>query len=66
MKISEMDREQLRDYILNSAEINRLDPESKAWQRAFVLARAAGFGQLEMDCPKCWEKVERFIREEKR
>lgn len=63
-KISDMDRAQLRDYILNSGEINRMDQESKAWQRAFELARHHGYGDLDMGCQSCWAKVERFIREE--
>lgn len=63
MKISEMDREQLRDYLKSSGEIHRPNSESKAWLRAFELARAAGFGQLDVDCVKCWEKVQRFIKE---
>lgn len=66
VKISEMNREQLRDYIMNSAEINRLDPESKAWQRAFELAKESGYGDLDIGCHSCWQKVERFIREEKK
>lgn len=66
MKISEMDRYQLREYLFNSGEINRMDSENKAWQRAFDLAKASGFGDLDMGCQSCWQKVDRFIREERK
>lgn len=65
MKISEMTREELREYMASNGELLRCSSESRAWQRAFELARAAGYGKLDMDCMKCWDKVTRFIRGEK-
>ena len=62
MKISDMDREQLKEYMLNSGQFHRMDSESRAWQRAFELARGAGMGELDMGCTKCWDKVEKFIK----
>ena len=62
MKISEMTREELRDHMVNTGRFNRKDSEVREWQRAFELARAAGMGELDMGCTKCWDKVEKFMK----
>lgn len=62
MKISEMNREQLKEYLHSSGEIHRQSKDSKAWQRAFELARSAGNGELDMGCGKCWDKVKEWIK----
>lgn len=63
MKISEMTREQLRDYMKSSREIHVFDADAKSWQRAFQLAKLAGHTHLEMDCTKCIQKVMDFLNE---
>lgn len=61
MKISEMTREELRDYMKASREIHTFDEDSKAWQRAFQLARQAGNEHWAMDCNKCRQKVQEWV-----
>jgi hypothetical protein len=61
MKIEEMDREQLRDYMRASREINRFDQYSKSWQRAFELARLSGMENMSMDCTGCIRKVHEWL-----
>lgn len=58
-----MTREELKEYLNSTGEIHRPNQESKAWQRAFELARVHGYGDLDMGCAACWNKVDRFIRE---
>ena len=61
MKIQEMTREQLRDYMKASREIHVFDSESPTWKRAFQLARSAGNEHWVMDCSKCIQKVQEWI-----
>lgn len=61
MKITEMNREQLRDYMRASREINRFDETSVAWQRAFELARQSGLENMSMDCSGCIRKVHEWL-----
>lgn len=57
MKIQEMNREELRDYMKASREILKFDPNNKAWIHAFVLARKSGLENMDMDCTTCRRKV---------
>ncbi len=57
MKITEMNREELRDYMRASREIHRFDQYSKTWQRAFELARKSGLENMDMGCTSCRRKV---------
>lgn len=61
MKISEMTKEELLDYMRSSREIHRYASDSKAWQRAFQLARMAGMENMEMGCGGCIRKVTEFL-----
>lgn len=61
MKIEEMNREQLRDHMRASREIHTFDYYSKAWQRAFELARLSGMENLAMDCTKCIRIVHEWL-----
>ena len=61
MKISDMNKEQLKEYLTTSGEIHRPNQESKAWQRAFELARGEGYGELDMGCTGCWVKVQKYM-----
>lgn len=62
MKISEMTKDQLREYMQQTGEMNRPDKDSRSWQRAFELARAAGMGDLDFGCQRCWDKVITWIK----
>lgn len=61
MKITEMTREQLRDYMRASRELNRFDSDSVAWKQAFKLARASGLESMDMSCTSCIKKVKEWI-----
>lgn len=61
MKITEMNREQLRDYMKASREIHRFDSENIAWRQAFKLARASGLENMSMDCSGCITKVREWL-----
>lgn len=61
MKVTEMGREELRDYMKASREIYRFDQYSKAWQRAFELARQNGLENMAMDCTYCIRKVHEWL-----
>lgn len=61
MKITEMNREQLRDYMRASREIHRFDEDSVAWKRAFELARQSGLENMSMDCSGCIRKVHEWL-----
>lgn len=61
MKITEMNREQLRDHMKASRTIYRYDSESIEWKQAFKLIRLAGFENYEMDCTKCITKVKEWL-----
>ncbi len=60
LKITEMNREQLRDYMRASREIHRFN-ESVAWRRAFELARLSGLENMSMDCSGCIRKVHEWL-----
>ena len=61
MKITEMNREQLRDYMKASREINRFDSENIVWQHAFKLARKSGMENVDMDCTGCIKRVKEWL-----
>jgi hypothetical protein len=61
MKITEMNREQLRDYMKASREILRFDSDSPAWKHAFKLARKSGMENMDMDCSGCIKKVHEWL-----
>lgn len=61
MKITDMTREQLRDYMKASREMHRFDSESVAWKHAFKLARANGLENMDMDCTGCIKKVKEWL-----
>jgi len=61
MKIAEMTREELRDYMKASREIHSFDEGSPAWRRAFELARKAGNEHWNSDCNKCLQKLQEWI-----
>lgn len=61
MKITEMNREQLRDYMKASREIYKYDESNASWRHAFKLAKAAGMESLTMDCSMCVKKVHEWL-----
>lgn len=62
MNISDMNREQLRDYMNNSFEMNRFNVDSRAWQHVLRLMKKAGYENLEMDCGSCVRKMIEWIK----
>ena len=64
MKINEMNRDQLRDYMKASRDIYRFDSDSPAWKHAFKLARLAGMESMDMECSSCIGKVKEWIEGE--
>lgn len=63
LKITDMNREQLRDYMRASREIHRYDSDNVAWKHAFKLANMAGLGRLDMDCTSCIRKVKEWLEQ---
>jgi hypothetical protein len=61
MKVSEMNKKELLDHMNASGEIHRMSSESKAWQRAFALARVGGLENVELGCAKCYAKVKEWL-----
>lgn len=67
MKISEMDKAELVQYMRNVTrelipnDRFRYDSEAHTWKRAFDLIRKDGYENLEMDCNKCIDKVYRWL-----
>lgn len=61
MKISEMDKVELANYMKASREILTYDNDSKAWKRAFELIKKAGFENLTPECGKCITKVQKWL-----
>lgn len=57
MKITEMNREQLRDHMKAARIIHKFDSESKEWKQAFKLARQNGLESVDMECTSCIKKV---------
>lgn len=62
MKISEMAKPDLVQYMKASGEIHRINTESEAWRRAFYLCKNNGNEHLTKDCKKCWAKVDEWLR----
>lgn len=62
MKISEMNREQLRDHMKASRIIHRFDPDVPEWKHAFKLAKLAGMENMDMDCTGCIKKVLEWLQ----
>lgn len=61
MKITDMNREQLRDYMRASREINRFDSNNVVWKHAFKLAKLSGMENMDMDCSGCVKKVKEWL-----
>lgn len=61
MKITDMNREQLRDYMKASREIHRFDPDNKGWKHAFKLAKLSGLENMDMNCTGCIKKVHEWL-----
>lgn len=61
MKIKEMTREELRDYMKASREILSFDADSPTWKRAFQLAKQSGNEHWNMECSKCIQKVQEWV-----
>jgi hypothetical protein len=61
MKVSEMNREQLRDHMKASRIIHRFDPDMLEWKHAFKLAKLSGMENMDMECTGCIKKVLEFI-----
>jgi len=61
MKITEMNREQLRDHMRAARMLNRFDPDTVEWKHAFKLAKLGGLESMDMDCTGCIKKVKEFI-----
>jgi hypothetical protein len=57
MKVSEMNREQLRDHMKAARIIYKFDPDLNEWKHAFKLARLSGMENMDMDCTGCIKKV---------
>ena len=61
MKINEMDKEQLSNYMKASREILTYSGSSHAWKRAFELIRKSGYENLTPECSKCISKVQKWL-----
>lgn len=61
MKISDMSKADLVNYMRASHELVRYDRNSSAWKRAFQLARKGGLESVEMDCQSCVNKVKTWL-----
>lgn len=57
MKISEMNKAELLEYMKMTREIQNYDSEYPSWQRAFHLARMNGLESVEHGCQKCIKSV---------
>lgn len=60
-KISDLNKQELLDFMKGNGEIHRFNYDSHAWKRAFELVRKAGFENLTMDCGKCIDKVKTWL-----
>jgi hypothetical protein len=61
MKITEMNREQLRDYMRAARTLNRFDSNSVEWRHAFKLAKLAGMENMDLDCTGCVKRVSEWL-----
>jgi hypothetical protein len=61
MKITEMNREQLREFMKGNGDIHRYNVDAITWKYAFKLAKLSGYENLEMDCSKCIDKVKEWL-----
>lgn len=62
LKITDMTREQLRDYMKGNGEIHRYNIDSPSWKHAFKLIKMTGLENLEMECTKCVHKVTEWLK----
>lgn len=62
MKITEMNREQLRDHMRAARLINRFDSEAIEWKQAFKLAKLSGLENMDMGCSSCIRTVMEWIQ----
>lgn len=63
MKVSEMNREQLRDHMKAARIIHKFDSDVPEWKHAFKLARLSGLENMDMDCTGCVKKVKEFLEQ---
>lgn len=61
MKVSEMNREQLRDHMMAARIINKFDSDMPEWKQAFKLAKLSGLENMDMDCTGCVKKVKEWL-----
>lgn len=57
-----MSKAELVDYMKASREILTYSESSKAWKRAFELARKSGLENLTPECGKCKTKVVEWLK----
>ena len=62
MKITEMNREQLRDHMRAARLINRFDSFEPEWKHAFTLAKKSGLENMDMNCSSCIRTVMEWIQ----
>lgn len=61
MKISEMNREELKSHMISNGTILRAKGSSPEWKRAFDLYAFDLGERLDMSCPKCYGKVREYM-----
>ena len=63
MKISEMNKDQLRNHMLSNGTIHRAGSDRPEWQQAFKIYNDEFPGnRLVMDCPRCYQKVKEWLQ----
>lgn len=61
MKISEMNKKELLEFMQGNGEWHRYKSDLPSWQRAFLLARQNGLENLDHGCAKCVLKVKEWM-----
>jgi len=56
-----MDREEIRNRLLTSGQINNFDKSSKLWQMAFDLYNKEKADNLKANCSVCFKKVKQWL-----
>jgi hypothetical protein len=59
--ISELNKADLVILMRSNGDIHRYDQDKPTWKRAFKLIILDGYENLEMDCPKCIDKVKTWL-----
>lgn len=62
MRISEMEKDDLVQYMKASGEIHRFNHKDESWKRAFKLYNERFGDRLIPDCAKCVNKVWEWLR----